>query len=195
MVPVDRAYLMAGFRSKPQWARPNGSKLAHVPVVAKRIEELRDEFRASCALSVEYLQSCLLPAAEVNPLDYFEPDPATKKVRLKEPGALTREQGMAISSIKLSEDGSIAELKWHSKPEAVNTLMRSIGAIADANVNNEVHLDLSARLDRAIARLSPDDTQLVLEALNTISSEAAPEPSHVAEHKPEPVPTDRPMRF
>jgi len=130
MVPVDRAYLAAGYRSKPQWARPNGSKLAHTPEVAARIDELREEFKASCALSIEYLQQCLLPAAEANALDYFEDD-GPKKI-----SALTREQAAAISAIKFNDEGSVAELKFHSKPEAVNTLLRSLGAIKEAEISN-----------------------------------------------------------
>src|SRR5215475_10221442 len=93
MVPVDRAYLLAGFRSKPQWARSNGSKLAHIPEVAARIDELRDQFRAGCALSVEYLQRCLLPSVEANFLDYFERGPTGD--RLKSLSDLSRDQGAA----------------------------------------------------------------------------------------------------
>src|ERR1700760_3976889 len=106
MVPVDRAYMAAGFRSKPEWARPNGSKLAHVPEVAARIDELREEFKANCALSVEYLQQQLLPAATANLLDYFEADGKhAGKNRMKSLDALTREQGAAISSVKFGDDG------------------------------------------------------------------------------------------
>jgi hypothetical protein len=94
MVPVDRAYLAAGFRSKPEWARPNGSKLCHVPEVAARIDELRGEFSSKCALTVEYLQQQLLPAATANVVDYFEADEKhERRSRLKPLEALTREQG------------------------------------------------------------------------------------------------------
>jgi hypothetical protein len=165
MVPVDRAYLAAGFRSKPEWARPNGSKLAHVPEVAARISELRTEFVASCALSIEYLQAKLLPAAELNIVDLFEDN------KLKPVSKLTRDQGAAISSIKLHENGEVAELRFVAKDAAVNTLLRSVGGFIDqhAHVHDVVPLPgLGERLRAARERFATslavmsEDDQLVL---------------------------------
>jgi hypothetical protein len=166
MVPVDRAYLAAGFRSKPEWARPNGSKLAHQPEVSARIFELRAEFAASCALSVEYLQAKLLPAAELNVIDLFgEGD------KLKPISKLSRDQGAAISSIKFHDNGEVAELKFVPKDGAVNTLLRSIGGIVDQHAHLHAGVPLpglgerlrSAR-DRMAAQLvsMSDDDQIVL---------------------------------
>lgn len=127
MTPVDRAYILAGYRDT-QWARPNGSRLAHEPSVAKRIEELRDEFKASAGLSVEYLQRLLLPTAEANMLDFFEfkdGRPVLKKLE-----DLKREQGAAVAAVKVGNDGTIA-VKLHNKNEAVNALLRSIGGVVD----------------------------------------------------------------
>ncbi len=54
MTPCDRAYVLAGYSDTP-WARYNTSKLAHVPEVAARIEELMDQFSDHSGIA-EYLQ-------------------------------------------------------------------------------------------------------------------------------------------
>jgi hypothetical protein len=172
MVPVDRAYLAAGFRSKPEWSRPNGSKLAHVPEVANRISELRDEFKANCALSVEYLQAKLLPAAEANVVDFLAADGKLKPI-----GAITRDQGAAISSLKFHENGEVAELKLISKEAAIGTLLRSIGAIVEQHQHLHAHQGLGGlgdRLDRALARarLTDSDQRVLVEALEQIEGDS-----------------------
>jgi Terminase small subunit len=155
MVPVDRAYMAAGFRSKAQWARPNGSKLAHVPEVASRISELRAEFAASCALSIEYLQQKLLPAAELNVIDLFgEGD------KLKPISKLSRDQGAAISSIKFHDNGEVAELKFVPKDGAVNTLLRSIGGIVDQHAHLHAGVPLPGLGERLRAARERFATQL-----------------------------------
>jgi hypothetical protein len=187
MTPVDRAYITAGFRSKPQWARPNGSKLAHIPEVAARIAELRKEFTASCQLSVEYLQAKLLPAAEANAVDFFTGDGKLKSI-----DSITRDQGAAISSIKFHEDGTVAELKLIPKDAAVSTLLRSIGAIVEQHQHAHLHgefspVGLADRLNEArermaltLATLTVEDQQALIEAFGETpeeepqSSEAPP---------------------
>jgi hypothetical protein len=99
-----------------------------MPDVAKRIEELREEFKASAALSVEYLQRQLLPAAEANMLDFFQFEDG--KPRLRNLTELKREHGAAIAAVKVADDGTI-EVKLHSKNEAVNVLLRSVGGFVD----------------------------------------------------------------
>jgi hypothetical protein len=169
MVPVDRAYLASGFRSKPEWARPNGSKLAHVPEVAARISELRSEFAAGCALSVEYLQAKLLPAAELNIIDFFEADDKIKPI-----SKFSRDQGAAVASVKLHENGAVAELRFVPKDAAVNTLLRSIGAFTEHHIHDvAVPLPgLAERLRSArerfatqLAVLSDDDQFALAKAL------------------------------
>jgi phage terminase small subunit len=178
MTPVDRAYVLAGYRDT-QWARPNGSRLAHMPEVAKRIEELRQEFSASAALSVEYLQRQLLPAAEANMLDFFEFEDG--KPRLKKLADLKRENGAAIAAVKVADDGTI-EVKLHNKNEAVNVLLRSIGAIVERH-EHDVGPGLGDRLDAARLRLeglSIDDHVMLVEAVKALAEpgnealEAAP---------------------
>jgi hypothetical protein len=103
MTPVGKAYELAGFRSKPEWCRPNGVKLSRNSAVAARILELRTEFTASCGLSVEYLQAKLLPAAEMNVIDLFD-----EGDKLKPISKLSRDQGAAIASIKFHDNGEVS---------------------------------------------------------------------------------------
>jgi hypothetical protein len=55
MTPLASAYVAAGYRDTP-WARYNASKLAHVPEVAKRIDELQAEFADRSGIRAEYIQ-------------------------------------------------------------------------------------------------------------------------------------------
>jgi hypothetical protein len=166
MVPVGRAYELAGFRSKPEWCRPNGVKLARRPDVGARIAELQTEFKLSAGLHVEYLQSLLLPAAEANFADFV--DDCDGKPRFKRPAELTRSQSAAIQTIVLNDDGTIAELKLIPKTEAVKALMASIGATGVQKHEHSV-VGLGDRLDLALkrARLSYDDQKVLLEAVES----------------------------
>jgi len=172
MVPVDRAYLAAGFRSKPEWARPNGSKLAHEPAVAARIAELQNEFKSSAGLHVQYLQSLLLPAAEANLADFVSDD-GPDGPRFKKLSELTRAQAAAIQSISFGDDGAVTDVKLVPKNEAVKTLMVSIGATGVQKHEHSV-VGIGDRLDAALkrARLSYDDTKVLLEVVESLPSEA-----------------------
>lgn len=174
MTPVGRAYALAGFRSAPEWCRPNGAKLSQNPEVAARIAELQNEFRASAALHVEYLQSLLLPAAEANLADFVSDDGADGP-RFKKLSELTRAQGAAIQSVTFNDNGSVADLKLVPKIEAVKGLMTSIGA---TGVQKHEHslTGLGDRLDAALtrARLSYDDQKVLLEGLESLPSEQEP---------------------
>jgi hypothetical protein len=174
MVPVDRAYLAAGFRSKPEWARPNGSKLAHEPAVAARIAELQNEFKSSAGLHVQYLQGLLLPAAEANLADFVSDD-GPDGPRFKKLSELTRAQAAAIQAISFGDDGAVTDVKLVPKTEAVKALMVSIGA---TGVQKHEHslTGLGDRLDRALnrARLSYDDQRVLLESLESLPPEQEP---------------------
>jgi hypothetical protein len=169
MTPIDRAYAMAGYKSAPEWRRPNGAKLAQNPEVAARIAELQNEFRAGAALHVQYLQSLLLPVAEANLADFVSDDGADGP-RFKKVSELTRAQAAAIQSISFSEDGSVADVKLVPKTEAIKALMVSIGAtgVQKHSVEHSV-TGLGDRLDRALnrARLSYDDQKVLLEGLES----------------------------
>src|SRR5580704_5134716 len=71
MTPLDRAYVLAGYADTP-WARYNASKLAHVPEVAARIDELMTEFSDRSGIKAEYIQRKLLPLIESDPRLLFE---------------------------------------------------------------------------------------------------------------------------
>jgi hypothetical protein len=60
MTPLDRAYVLAGYADS-KWACYNASKLAHIPEVARRIDELQAEFADRSGIRAEYLQRKLLP--------------------------------------------------------------------------------------------------------------------------------------
>ncbi|AXK79957.1 hypothetical protein DW352_05155 [Pseudolabrys taiwanensis] len=179
MTPVDRAYRLAGFRSAEQWARPNGAKLAQNPEVAARIEELRSEFKVSAGLSVQYLQSCLLPAAEANVVDFFEaatsPE-AGNPPKLKSLTKLSRDQGAAISSVRFHEDGTVAELKLVSKEAAIATLMRSIGAFLDRHQVGAAPelLERWGAAQRQLEQITFEDKVALLEVIEELAAPTEP---------------------
>jgi hypothetical protein len=142
MTPLDRAYVIAGYTESP-WARYNASKLAHVPKVAARIDELLAEFSVRSGIHAEYIQRKLLPVVEANVQDLYEPriDDNGQKCghQLKAIPDLPRDLAAAISKVKCDpETGAITEVSLFSKVEAGNTLLRSLpgGMIdsVDANV-------------------------------------------------------------
>jgi hypothetical protein len=130
----------------------NGCRLMRRQGVLERVDELRADFRARCGLQLEYLQSLLLPLVEVSALDFFEPKGEGGKLRLKGLDGVHRRQGLAVSNLKLAEDGSIIEIRFHSKTEAARALMASLG-IGESKQNlTAVSLSLGQRLDAALAQ-------------------------------------------
>jgi hypothetical protein len=77
------------------------------------------------------LQELLLPIVEANPLDYFKTEKGKgtnrSRAKFKNLKKLRREQGLAISSLKLSDQGTVAEVKFHGKNEAAKTLLATLG--------------------------------------------------------------------
>jgi hypothetical protein len=137
MTPLASAYVAAGYRDTP-WARYNASKLAHVPEVAARIDELQAEFSHRSGIKAEYIQRKLLPIIEANPKDLFEPllDADGKKIgdKLKAVSDLPRDLAAAISKIKCDpESGAVIEVALAAKTEAGVVLLRSLGGVADGN--------------------------------------------------------------
>jgi hypothetical protein len=147
MVPVARAYVLAGYPDT-EFARPNGSRLAHEPKVAARIQELRDEFSKNAALSVEYLQALLLQVATANVLDFFKTE--NGKLVPKPLSELDHDQGAAVAAIKVG-DPSTLELKFYNKIDAINVLLKSIGAIVDRH-DHTVRQDETRYSDVELAR-------------------------------------------
>jgi hypothetical protein len=170
--PPDRAYLLAGFKSRPEFARANACRLLRKTAVVHRVDELRAEFRERCALNVEYLQALLLPIVECNVLDCFEQagqsaapaasrkrktgpalEAASSRLRFKPLDRLRREQGLAIAGLKLGENGSVVDIKFHGKNEAAKALMATLG-IKDGDEGASLALlELGSRLGAALARV------------------------------------------
>jgi phage terminase small subunit len=160
--------VLAGYRDSP-WARPNGSRLAHEPEVAARIEELRSEFCKSAALSVEYLQALLLPVAEANVLDFFKIE--NGDIVPKPVSELKREHTAALAAIKMDSDGTV-ELKFHNKTEAVNVLLRSIGAMVERH--EHAVFGSRGRLDwvsERLANLRVEDQRAFANVLESLSAQ------------------------
>jgi phage terminase small subunit len=174
--PPDRAYLTAGFRSRPEFARGNACRLLRKPEVAKRIDELREEFRSRCALHVEYLQELLLPIVEANPLDYFKTEKAKgsnrNRTTFKDLKKLRREQGLAISSLKLSDEGTVAEVKFHGKNEAAKTLLATLGIEESKQSQNVFVMNLGERVRTALAQVDSDPP--MMPAVTTRAIDDAP---------------------
>jgi hypothetical protein len=170
--PPDRAYLLAGFKSRPEFARANACRLLRKAAVVRRVDELRAEFRERCALNVEYLQALLLPIVECNVLDCFEQagqsaaptaprkrktgpasEAASSRLRFKPLDRLRREQGLAIAGLKLGENGAVVDIKFHGKNEAAKALMATLG-IKDGDEGASLALlELGSRLGAALARV------------------------------------------
>jgi hypothetical protein len=155
MTPLDRAYVLAGYSDTP-WARYNASKLAHMPEVAARIDDLQTEFSNRSGIKAEYLQRKLLPLVEANLQDLFEPvlDDNGKRVgsRLKNVTDLPRDLAAAISKIKCDpETGAVIEIVLGNKVEAGNVLLRSVGGLTDRH-EHDLATGLGQRLQEAFER-------------------------------------------
>lgn len=150
--PVDRAYLAAGYESDPRYAKGNGCRLMKKPRVARRIDELRADFRAGCALNVEYLQALLLPLVESNVLDFLEPTKGGRGVKWKKLDALPRDLGRAISTLKVGARGKIEDLRLANKADAARTLLASLGIVDAIHNHNHLWVNLGDRLTAALAR-------------------------------------------
>jgi hypothetical protein len=170
--PPDRAYLLAGFKSRPEFARANACRLLRKAAVVRRVDELRAEYRERCALNVEYLQAFLLPIVECNVLDCFEQagqsaaqtasrkrktgpalEAASSRLRFKPLDRLRREQGLAIAGLKLGENGAVVDIKFHGKNEVAKALMATLG-IKDGDEGASLALlELGNRLGAALARV------------------------------------------
>lgn len=176
MTPLDRAYVLAGYRDTV-WARYNASKLAHVPEVANRIDELQAEFSERSGIQAEYIQRKLLPVVEANAQDLYEikDDGSGRMIETLRPlSDLPRDLAAAIQRVKLDpETGAVVEVVFYSKVEGSNVLLRSIGAIKEAQINNinRNALNSGDRLECAIARanLSIEDQRVMAEVLEAMA--------------------------
>jgi hypothetical protein len=173
MTPLDRAYVLAGYADTP-WARYNASKLAHVPEVAARIDELQARFSERSGIHAEYIQRLLLPVVEANAADLFEPriDAAGHVTghQLKPIPALPRDLSAAISKIKCDpETGSVTEVSLYNKNEAGSTLLRSVGALKDDHVTA-----ILAVLQKKLTELDDNELKVVESRLSLLGLSSSP---------------------
>ena len=97
-------------------------------------------------------------------LDFFRFEDG--KPRLKKLADLKREHGAAIAAVKVADDGTI-EVKLHNKNEAVNVLLRSIGAIVERHEHDHA-VSMNAG-DKLLAALSPEGQRVLADALEALS--------------------------
>jgi len=183
------AYIRAGFADTPN-ARFNASRLANKEPVRARVNELMEQFAEAAVVKVEYLQNPLLPTLRTNPQDLFDEDGRLKPIR-----NLPREVAATIKTIKFDrKTGNVAEIVLADKVAAAGTLLRSVGAVANSNVNNGVKIGLGERVDRVIQRLSHEDVEILLEAIQALPSDAAQSTDERALEPPA-ASLDRPTRL
>jgi phage terminase small subunit len=155
---IGRAYLLAGYQSRPEFARANACRLMRKTRVQDRIDELRAEFRKHCALNLEYLQETLRPIVDADMAEFVtakdDGAEAQGRQRFKDFAELGRRQGLAVSSVKLGDNGEIVELKLHNKIEAAKALMVSLGMRDAEHGQNAAARSLGDRLNSALARLA-----------------------------------------
>jgi hypothetical protein len=145
LTPLGRAYVLAGYRDTP-WARYNASKLAHVPEVSARIDELQAQFSERSGIHAEYIQRKLLPLVEANPKDLYKTmdDGNGRKIEtLRSISEIPRDLAAAIQKLKIDpETGAIIEVTLASKSEVGNILLRSLGGFVDrVEVTDKTDLD------------------------------------------------------
>jgi Terminase small subunit len=178
MTPLATAYVLAGYADTP-WARYNASKLAHVPEVAARIDELQAEFSERSGIYAEYIQRKLLPLIEANPKDLYvtKDDGKGHKVdRLRLISEIPRDLAAAIQKIKQDpETGAITEITLYNKTEAGNVLLRSLGALVDrlemTEPPNMSEGDFLGEIERALGQvLGIGDEKLLGELRRALSA-------------------------
>jgi hypothetical protein len=132
LTPHATAYREAGYGGDEKWHKYNASRLAGLPQVADRIEELVIERERTCAhvnvVHADYIRSKLVPLIETDVRELYEPDPDSPgKVRLRAIESLPAHVTQSISRLKLdAETGKPVEITLVSKTEAAGTLLRSL---------------------------------------------------------------------
>jgi hypothetical protein len=168
----EAAWRAHGFGSR------NSTRFFKRPAIAARVAELQAEFNEGSRISLAYLQERLLALTTGDVGNYLEKRPYSDKLRVKDITSLAPELRACISEVNVGKGGELS-FKIYDKIRAIEVLLRSVGAISDANV--DVAVNLGARIDAAITRMSPDDMRAVARALEVGLSEASSEPSHVTE--------------
>jgi hypothetical protein len=132
LTPHPTAYREAGYVGDEKWHRYNASRLAGLPQVAARIEELVTERERTCAhvnvVHADYVRSKLIPLIEADVRELYEPDPDRPgRLRLRDMQSLPSHVTQSIARLKLdAETGKPAEIMLANKTEAAGMLLRSL---------------------------------------------------------------------
>jgi hypothetical protein len=152
-VPFDRqargnAYVLANYKPNPANAR----RLANTPAVKVRYAEIFAEECERCRIRPEAIVLRIDRVGRANIADFYEFDPKTQRLALKNIKDLPRELTEAIESIKYTEDGR-AELKLIDKNQANFTLLKHFGGLPEpdgprtqVNVFNALSIEDQAAL-------------------------------------------------
>jgi hypothetical protein len=156
-----KAYVLANYKPNPANAR----RLANTPAVKARYVEIFAEECERCRIRPEAIVLRIDRVGRANIADFYEFDPATRRLALKNIKDLPRELTEAIESIKYTEDGR-AELKLLDKNQANFTLLKHFGGLPEAdgprtqvNIFNALSVDDQAALADLIEALPGGKTE------------------------------------
>ena len=150
-----KAYISANYKPNPANAR----RLANTPAVKARYAEIFAEECERAKIRPEAIVLRIDRVGRANIADFYEFDPVTNRMALKNIKDLPRELSEAIESIKYTEDGR-PELKLLDKNQANFTLLKHFGGLPEAdgprtqvNIFNALSVDDQAALADLIEAL------------------------------------------
>jgi len=168
----EAAWRAHGFGSR------NSTRFFKRPEVAARVDELRDEFNKGSAISLAYLQERLLALTKADVGHYLEKRPYSDKLRVRDITGLPPELRACISEVTIDKNGTL-NFKLHDKVKAIESLLRSIGAIAEASASVTVQFK---KIERTIVdhadieepkRMSNDEINVFMEDWTSRNASAA----------------------
>jgi hypothetical protein len=154
--PIDAMVLVGYTPSNSYWA----DIVRHEDFRARVAEHIEAD-RASAGISLPWVQQQLLRIAATDPGAFLEPVPHSSRFRLKNVLDLPVEIRQSISEITFDRHGRPI-VRLHDRMKALAELGRMV-APSEVTINN--NLNLGARLDAAMGRLSPEDQLVIANAL------------------------------
>jgi phage terminase small subunit len=148
------AAISAGYT--PQMARHRSFEFLRVPAIINFINELEKPVLDKLGVSEDWVITKLKMLAEANVLDYYDIDPKTKKIHLKDLKNLPREKTAAIEWIKETRYG--IEIKLVDKKACIINIGKYLGMFKEqfeGNINTnlmdtdgkELHYDSAEHAD------------------------------------------------
>jgi hypothetical protein len=129
-----------------------------------RVAEHTAADRASGGISLPWVQQQLLRIAATDPGAFLEPVPHSSRFRVKNLLDLPPEVRASISEIAFDRHGRPI-VRLHDRMKALAELGRMV-APSEVTINNSVNL--GARIDAAMRRLSPKDQWVTANALEAL---------------------------